>query len=436
MLSYNKIFSLIIKKILQRENNIFSFNYDKSDNIDLIYKITFMSYDNLHFKDGEFIHFNTNKFVFLDNALNTFMIKGERENELLDYFCKIQKVYYALNKFAFIFKYKKAKIVVNTDMELNEINETDSNVICLYQEKAKYLFKIFDLIKIINISLSNSCSFSFFAEPLCIKNPYNNIAFSKSTLYNIYYYLTERPKLLIKFNILELFFKFHECHFNLTKFLSNYEYLLREHSIKNRIRNSIIDDLYDEIKIMLDIFNKNKVEKKKIRVYPEFPKEIVVKVFKPYLLLYTNSKDLLIPILKRKFAFKLHKKLLDFQKFNPLFGRSKITYVKKLINNKVKIVKINEEYNDKHILFENNSNNSKFLCDHLSYTHKHYIITMNSYYEDTTEENDSDEGEHDQEEHDMEEEQDEEQEEDETQDDDISSEGFDINNEIIYVEDV
>ena len=435
MLSYNKIFSLIIKKILQRENNIFSFNYDKSDNIDLIYKITFMSYDNLHFKDGEFIHFNTNKFVFLDNALNTFMIKGERENELLDYFCKIQKVYYALNKFAFIFKYKKAKIVVNTDMELNEINETDSNVICLYQEKAKYLFKIFDLIKIINISLSNSCSFSFFAEPLCIKNPYNNIAFSKSTLYNIYY-LTERPKLLIKFNILELFFKFHECHFNLTKFLSNYEYLLREHSIKNRIRNSIIDDLYDEIKIMLDIFNKNKVEKKKIRVYPEFPKEIVVKVFKPYLLLYTNSKDLLIPILKRKFAFKLHKKLLDFQKFNPLFGRSKITYVKKLINNKVKIVKINEEYNDKHILFENNSNNSKFLCDHLSYTHKHYIITMNSYYEDTTEENDSDEGEHDQEEHDMEEEQDEEQEEDETQDDDISSEGFDINNEIIYVEDV
>jgi hypothetical protein len=428
MLSYNKIFSLIIKKILRTENNIFSLNYDKTDNINLIYKASFISYDNLHFKDGEFIHFNTNKFLFLENSLNTFMIKGQRENELLDYFCKIQKVYHALNKFAFIFKYKKAKVVVNTDMELNEINETDNNVICLYQEKAKYLFRIFDVIKIINISLSNSCSFSFFAEPLCIKNPYNNIPFSKSTLYNIYYYLIERPKLLIKFNILELFFKFHECHFNLTKFLSNYEYLLREHSIKNHIRNSINDDLYEEIKIMLDIFNKNKVEKNQIHISPDFPKEIVIKVFKPYLLLFINSKHLLIPILKRKAAFKLHNKLLNFQKFNPLFGRLKITYVKKFINNEVKIVKIYEEYNDKYILFENN-NNSKFLCDHLSYTHKHYIITANSYYEDSTEEEEEEDDDQTQDDDDQTQDDD-----DQTQDDDVSSEGFDIDNEIVYIE--
>jgi len=305
-------------------------------------------------------------------------------------------------------------------MELNEINETSNNVICLYQEKAKYLFRIFDIIKIINISLSNSCNFSFFAEPLCIKNPYNNIPFNKSTLYNIYYYVIERPKLLIKFNILELFLKFHECHFNLTNFLSNYEYLLREHSIKNHTRNSINDDLYNKIKIMLDIFNKNKLEKKKINISPEFPKEIVVKVFKPYLLLFTNSKNLLIPILKRKAAFKLYNKLLNFQKFNPLFGRLKITYIKKIINNQVKIVKINKKYNDNHILFENN-NNSKFLCDHLSYTHKHYIITMNTYYEDNIEENDSDDEEEDNEEYDEE-------------DNVVSSEEFDIENEIIYVE--
>uniref|UniRef100_A0A6C0AQZ3 Uncharacterized protein n=1 Tax=viral metagenome TaxID=1070528 RepID=A0A6C0AQZ3_9ZZZZ len=97
MLSYNKIFSLIIKKILRTENNIFSFNYDKTDKIDLIYKASFISYDNLHFKDGEFIHFNINKFLFLDNALNAFMIKGQREKELLDYFCKIQKIYHALH---------------------------------------------------------------------------------------------------------------------------------------------------------------------------------------------------------------------------------------------------------------------------------------------------------------------------------------------------
>ena len=415
MLSYNKIFSLIIKKILRTENNIFSFNYDKTDKIDLLYKATFISYDNLHFKDGEFIPFNTNKFLFLDNALNAFMIKGQRENEILDYFCKIQKIYHALNKFAFIIKYKKAKIVVNTDMQLNEINETNQNVICLYQEKAKYLFKIFDLLKIINISLSNS--YQFFVEPLCIKNPYNNIPFNKSTLYNIYYYLTDRPKLLIKFNILELFLKFHECHFNLTKFLSNYEYLLREHNIKNHVKNSIIDDLYDEIKDMLRIFNKNKHDKKQIIISPKFPKEIVVKVFKPYLLLYTNSKHLLIPILKRKAAFELHNKIVNFQNFNPFFGRIKITYVKKIINSQIKIVKINEEYNDKYLLFENNNNN-KFLYDHLSYIYKHYIINTNSFYEDSTEYDSDNITEND----------------NMTENDDVSSEEFEVEPEIIYIE--
>jgi hypothetical protein len=387
MLSYNKIFSLIIKKNIRTENNIFSFNYDKTDKNDLIIKAIFASYDNLYLKEGEMVPFNSNKFLFLNNALNTFMIKGQRENEFLDYFCKIQKVYHALNRFAYIVKYNKAKIVVNTDMELNEISQNNKNIICIYQEKAKYLFKIFDLLKIVNISLTNS--YLFFAEPLCIKNPYNNIPFNKSTLYNIYYYLVDRPNLLVKFNILELFLKFHECDFNLTKFLSNYEYLLREHNIKNHVKNTITDDLYYEIIYMIRIFNKYNSNSKKINICSEFPKKIIVDVFKPYLLLYMNSKHLLIPILKKKAAYELYNKLLNFQKFNPCFGRSKITYVKKSINNQVKIVEINKEYNDKHILFENN-NNKNFLCDHLSYIHKHYVINTNTFYEDSAEEEDDD----------------------------------------------
>ena len=387
MLSYNTIFSLIIKKIIRTENNIFLHNYDKTDKIHLLIKAIFTTYDNLYFKEGEMVPVNSNKFDFLDKALNAFMIKDMRENEILNYFCKIQKTYHALNRFAFIIKYKKAVTVVNTDMELNEINKNNKNVICIYQEKAKYLFKINDLLKIINISLSNS--FHFFAQPLYIKNPYNNIPFNKSTLYNIYYYLIERPDLLVKFNILELFFKFHECHFNLTKFLSNYEYLLREYNIKNHIKNRINDDLYHEIKIMLNIFNKNKPYKKQINISSTFPKKKLVEVFKPYLLLFINSKHLLIPILKKKAAYELYYKLLNFQNFNPCFGRIIVKHVKKIINNQIKIVKINQEYNDNHILFENNNNNN-FLCDHLSYTHKHYIINTNSFYnQEDDEEEDS-----------------------------------------------
>jgi len=401
MLSYNKIFSLIIKKIIRTENNIFLRNYDKTDKIHLMIKAIFTTYDNLYYKEGELVPVNLNKFEFLDNALNSFMIKDMRENEILNYFCKIQKTYHALNRFAFIIKYNKAITVVNTDMELNEINQINKNVICLYQEKAKYLFKIYDLLKIINISLSNS--FHFFVEPLCIKNPYNNIPFNKSTLYNIYYYLIEKPNLLIKFNILELFFKFHECHFNLTKFVSNYEYLLREHNIKNHIKNSINNDLYHEIKIMLSIFNKNKPYKKQINISSTFPKKTLVEVFKPYLLLFINSKHLLIPILKKKAAYELYYKLLNFQNFNPCFGRVNIKHVKKIINNQIKIVKINQEYNDNHILFENNINKN-FLCDHLSYIQKHYIININSFYEvEDHEEEDHEEEDHEEEEYEEEE---------------------------------
>ena len=394
MLSYNKIFGLIIKKVLRTENNIFLCNYDKTDKIHLMIKANFVTYDNLQLKEGKLIPVNSNKFEFLDNALNSFMIKDVREHEILDYFCKIQKVYHALNRFAFIIKYKKAKIVVNTDMELNEINQNNKNVICLYQEKAKYLFKIFDLLKIINISLSNS--YHFFAEPLCIKNPYNNIPFNKSTLYNIYYYITERSYLLVKFNILELFLKFHECHFNLTKFLSNYEYLLREHNIKNHIKNSINNDLYDEIKFMLSVFNKDKPYKKQIIISSKFPKKIIVEVFKPYLLLYISSKHLLIPILKKKAAYELYYKLLNFQNFNPCFGRIKIKHIKKTVNNQVKIL-INQEYNDNHILFSSN-NNKNFLCDHLSYIQKHYIININSFYNQEDEEDEEEDDQEDEEE--------------------------------------
>jgi len=162
---------------------------------------------------------------------------------------------------------------------------------------------------------------------------------------------------------------------------------------------------------MIRIFNKYNSNSKKINICSEFPKKIVVDVFKPYLLLYINSKHLLIPILKKKAAYELYNKLLNFQKFNPFFGRSKITYVKKNINNQVKIVEINKEYNDKHILFENN-NNKNFLCDHLSYIHKHYVINTNTFYEDSAEEEDDDQ----------------------TQNDDISSEDVDIDNEIVHIE--
>ena len=164
---------------------------------------------------------------------------------------------------------------------------------------------------------------------------------------------------------------------------------------------------------MLSIFNKNKPYKNQINISSKFPKKKLIEIFKPYLLLYINSKNLLIPLLKKKAAYELYYKLLNFQNYNPSFGRIQIKHVKKIVNNQIKII-INQEYNDKHILFSNN-NNKNFLCDHLSYIQIHYILNINLFYE------------HDDEEHDDEQEEDNNEQEQEDEEEDNNEEEDVIN---------
>jgi hypothetical protein len=54
------------------------------------------------------------KFDFLNDSLQNFFLqdKYEKKEEFILYFCKIQQTYNALNRFAFLYKYKKAKIVL------------------------------------------------------------------------------------------------------------------------------------------------------------------------------------------------------------------------------------------------------------------------------------------------------------------------------------
>ena len=121
------------------------------------------------------------------------------------------------------YKYKKSNIVVNTDIGLNELIPNSKNVICIFHKNARYLFHINDLINIINTSLTNS--YMFFSEPLPIKNPYNNLPFGKSTLYNIYFFIKYKTNYHC-----DLLLKFFDCDFNLSLFKIKNEYLLREWS--------------------------------------------------------------------------------------------------------------------------------------------------------------------------------------------------------------
>ena len=183
-------YSLIVKNIIKTENNNFDVKYI-NDGVDLVIKINFkiLLEKEINVK---------NKFEFFFYTINSFLIK---KIDFINYFFKIQKTYNVLNRFVYNYKYNRAKIVVNTDMCLNELIPNSKNVICLFQNNSKFLFQINDIIKIIYASLTNSPF--FFSEPLTIKNPYNNLPFNKSILYNIYFFIkfktTYYSELIFKF---------------------------------------------------------------------------------------------------------------------------------------------------------------------------------------------------------------------------------------------
>ena len=359
----------ITNKIINLDNNIFSLNYDNFDKVDTIFKILFYSLANNSYK---------NKFIMFKETLNSFL-SFSRE-KFIQYFCKIQKTYYALCRFAFLYKYKKSVMSVTTDIGLNDISINNKNVLCIYHSDTRYLFNINDLIKIINMSLINNNL--FFAEPLPSKNPYNNLPFLKSTLYNIYFF--------IKFNTNiydDLFFKFFHCNFDLSLFYKKYEYLLREYAINNFIKNLTVANFIGEINKMLYRYNYN--NNNKIIISNEFPKKKLMQIMKPYLVLYLQSSYSLIPIIKVKSGIELNNKLNKFQAFNPLFGRKIIKLDFKIdANFKKKVFIKYYEFNDKHIAF-NDYNHKNFLKNQLNFNQAN--INENDIEESNNEENDMEE---------------------------------------------
>jgi len=383
-------FNLIIKKIVKLDNNIFSYNYDQTtDGISGIHKIFFYILDKLELKNC-----NTSKFIFLDETMNNYYFskKEFEKKEFFNLFNKIQKIYYTLNRFVYLYKVKKSKLIVDLDMQLNKINIDDQNVICIYHVNSKYLFKIDDLLKMIYMSLTNC--FSFFAEPITIKNPYNNISFGKSILYYIYSYLISNARIkYIKPEYLDIFFKFKESNFNMTKFVNSYEYILREYAIKNYINNTTKTIIKDQILHMIDAYNSNIIrEKNKILIDPEFPHEDLISIMKPYLFLILESNYSLIDKNKRDAKNKLNKKLKEFQSFNPNFGRKIIKFKDVISKGKTKRIKSHIGFNMKHIKF-NSYTIEKFMNNHLVYKYdeNEHNYNNNNHNDDDDTDYDSDE---------------------------------------------
>ena len=356
-------FDTIVYKIINLNNNIFSYNYNKNDPTIGLHKWFFIC-----LIENKTIYKNKHQYFY--ETINNFYFSkiDEERNDLFSYFYKIQKTYHSLNRLCFLYKIKKAKLVVNSDLQLNEINVKQKNVFSIYHNNNNYLFTIQDLLKIIYSSLTNT--YMFFSEPISIKNPYNNLTFEKSILYYIYLFLIQNTFIgYIKSEYIDIFLKFKKCNFNMTEFIDRYEYILREQSFENYINNSSKPQQKDDILIMLKEYNLNQ-QQCKIYIDDTFPENKLIEIMKPYLYLYLMSRYSLVQKNRLCAKSKLNQKLKELYKFNPTFGRKIIIYKNKIKNGRLVKYKSHIQINCRHKSFNIHDNINNFMNNHLSYKYE------------------------------------------------------------------
>ena len=256
---------------------------------------------NVYIKFREYKRFLEN--MFLQNRGFPDYIQG--------LFCKAQRTYFAFSKLARIFRMKRAPLQVDHDMYMNPIDLKNRNTMIIFQNGAKYAFKLSDLINILNTALAHSPD--FFADPLFPKNPYTNIEFETGALYEMYDRIKKsdyRMPVLIQ--------AFFCAEFDVDKFAYDNEAVIRDISISDYVKTSANTTLAADIKCMFRIYDKAK----QIKIDKDFPADRLVQIMRPYLHLHFVNEYSLHDTTKRNDIYtELQKKMKRFIAFNPKFGR-------------------------------------------------------------------------------------------------------------------
>jgi hypothetical protein len=251
------------------------------------------------------------KYQVLNEMLENIFITLEGKNAFLNLFCKVQKTYFGFSRLAQIFRYKRASIKNREDLGMNPIEESSKSIIKIYQNKSFFLFRVAELINILNMSLTNADN--FFASPLISKNPYNNVPFNLSSLYYIYFSVKSSTFLMP--TILHFFFL---CNFNINKFADEHESLIRELSIKEMIYNSHHTFLYNKVILMLNSNDYTRM----LRIHEDFPKEELINIMRPFLHMHYRHSYSTLSFDERNNLFGiLFLKLKMFYKYNPIFWK-------------------------------------------------------------------------------------------------------------------
>lgn len=289
-------------------------------------------------------NFAFSKFTALNAILENSFYKDGLKEKIMTRFSKIQKHYNAFVRFAHIYKIKRNPYVVTNDLTLNPLVCNHRLTFVLVENKSNYLFNINEIINIIETAIGYSPN--FFSQPLWPLNPYNNQKMSISTLYNIYFQIKNSGRIIPL-----LFHLFFLEKFDTKKFSQQYELIIRENAIKKHVFNSPYAIIYNSVVSML----KNNKYTRRLVIHSDFPKNLLVNIFRPYLFYFyiVNYLDQTAKYYNAKYV--LYNKLKRFYKYNKLFGRKIYKLTTK--DNKIKI----KEFiiNTKHLSFHNDDNTGK-----------------------------------------------------------------------------
>jgi len=256
----------------------------KNEYCDINDKYSFVKNIFINFCTTSNLHNNQNKYNLLFSYGYFLSFKPNCEKiAIMELFSKCQKVYFGLLRFRELYKHTFNKLQVDCDLNLTKLDPNHKHTIEIIQNKKRYLFNIFELMKIFEEKATFNYDFIIRSKPFL--NPYTNVIFSKAILYNIYFKMKETAS--INNNLFELYFK---DNFDIYSFCINNNNILTRAAIKSYIKNLCNIELLCEIKLMLLDINYGLSENYKIKIANNFPTDVLVKAFQPFLELYYQTK--------------------------------------------------------------------------------------------------------------------------------------------------
>ena len=242
---------------------------------------------------------------------------------------------------------------MDTDLCFVKFSELSPKIlITLLDNNMVYIFRISDLINIINKALTYAPH--FFAEPYEIKNPYTNLPFTINNLYNIYFRLLNSSFIMpMLYHLLFL------SNFDLTRFKNENECFIREKTIENFMSYASIDDKHYQINNMFYTHYKSVT----FMIHSHFPREKLVSVFNKYLKSFLSEEYSLNPFIRETNKSYLAHSLSLFSKLNPAFGQR--VYIKKRRSSGVSTTQFtyNDTVNEDNSLAQNTFNANALSSD-------------------------------------------------------------------------